>query len=86
MKPNSSHAPHSQAATHDDMLRILGDLDDAKATEILALGPTLSELEEAAMWAGGNGDILGKQGRPLEGVVATIFDIITADEEEPEPR
>ena len=86
MKTNSSHAPHARAATHDDMQRILGDLDDAKATEILALRPSVSQLEEAAIWATGDGDVLGKQGRPLEGLVAAIFDIITADEEEPEPR
>jgi len=69
----------------DDLRRILGDLDDAKIIEILALSPNLADLEEAAAWAGGDGDILAKSGRPLAGVVANIADIVTANEEEPPP-
>ena len=70
------------AAGRDDLKRILGELDDSKVVEILALKPTLPELEEAAMWAAGNGDVLAKSGRPLGRVAAMIVDIMTADEEE----
>lgn len=69
----------------DDLRRILGDIDDAKVVEILALKPTLADLEEAAIWATGDGDILAKGGRPLGGVAAAIVDILTADEDEPPP-
>ncbi|MEX0751807.1 MAG: hypothetical protein WD073_02650 [Xanthobacteraceae bacterium] len=72
--------------THDDLKAILGDMDDAKIIQILALKPTLSDLEEAAIWATGNGDVLGKAGRPLTGRAADILEILTADaEEEPPP-
>jgi hypothetical protein len=33
---------------HDDLVGVLGEIDDAKTIEILALQPTLAELEEAA--------------------------------------
>ena len=60
------------AITHDDLNAILGDIDDAKVIEILALTPTVAELEEAAIWAKGYGDVLAKEGRLLTGTVAEI--------------
>jgi len=68
-----------------DVRRIVGDIEDGKAIEILTLQPTTEELEEAAIWATGNGDVLAKEGHPLSGKAAAIFDILTADEEEPPP-
>jgi len=77
-----AHAAH---ASGEDVRRILGDLDEAKVVEILALRPSVVELEEAAVWATGDGDVLGKSGRPLSTVEAAIIDIVTADEEEEPP-
>ena len=41
----------AQPATvgHEDVTRILGEVDDAKIVEILALKPTLQALEEAVL-------------------------------------
>ena len=69
--------------TREDLLRLVGDLDERKTLDILALKPALGELEEAAIWAAGDGDVIAKMGRPLAGLVAQIVDILTADEEEP---
>jgi len=74
------------AVEGDDVKRILGDIEESKIIEILALKPTLAEVEEAAVWASGDGDVLAKAGHPQTGVIAQIVDILTADEEEPEPR
>ena len=71
--------------TRNDLKSIVGDIDDAKVIEILALKPTLAELEEAAIWTAGDGDALAKSGRPLTGTTAEIVEILTADEEEPPP-
>lgn len=71
-------------ADRADLTRILGDLDDAKIVEILALHPTVPELEQAAIWASGEGDVLARKGHKLVGVVAGIVDIVTADEEDEE--
>lgn len=71
--------------THDDLKAILGDIDDAKCIEVMALKPTIAELEQAAVWARGNGDVLAKTGHPLTGTVAEIVEIVTAGEEEEPP-
>jgi hypothetical protein len=71
--------------SHEELLRIVGDADESKLLAILALRPTIAEVEEAAAWATGSGDVVDRTGHPLMGIVAQIFDILTADEEEPPP-
>jgi hypothetical protein len=39
----------SPLAGHADLKRVLHDLDDASALEILALSPTIADIEEAAV-------------------------------------
>ena len=82
-KQQSASRAHLALVGHDDLRRILGEIDEAKVIEILSLNPTLAELEQAAIWATGDGDILAKAGRPLAGAATEIFDIVTAYEEEP---
>jgi len=53
--------------------------------EILALKPTLAELEQAAIWSAGGDEALAKSGRTLSRVAAEIVEILTEDEEEPPP-
>lgn len=84
-KPNSGYPMHDQQATGRDLHEILGDLDDSTAVAILALRPSIAQLEETRVWLNGGGDILGKEHRPLDGVVAQIFDMLTPDEDEPPP-
>ncbi len=79
---SGAHAAH---ASGEDVRRILGNLDEAKVIAILALRPNAVELEEASVWAAGDGDVLGKGGRALSTVEKAIVDILTADEEEEPP-
>ena len=66
----------------DDARRLLGEADEGKIAEVLAVQPTIWELEEAAIWHRGDGDVLGKTGRPLSGKAARIFEILAADDED----
>ena len=75
---------HRIPATQAEVLAVLGDLDDAKVVEILKWSPTVAELEEAAIWSAGDGDVLGKEGKPLTGIAAQVFEILTGDELEEE--
>jgi hypothetical protein len=68
-------------ATGSEIHAILGDLDDDKVLEILKLSPTAAEIEEAAIWSAGSGDVLGKEGRPLTGMAVEVFEILTRDEQ-----
>jgi len=81
-KPRKAPASKATHPSREDLHRILGELDDVKATAILDLKPSVAELEEAALWATGAGEPLGKEGRPLAGVVAEIVEILAPEEED----
>jgi len=81
---HSTKAATHGLATADDVARILGNLDATKMLPIMALRPTITDVEEASMWLGGDRDVFGP-GQPLTGIASQIVTILTADEEE-EPR
>jgi len=66
--------------THADVVRIAGPIEDERIAMILAAAPTAEELEEAVVWAAGEGDVVGKLERPLSGTVAELYAILTTDE------
>ena len=72
---------HRKPATHEEVRSILGDLDPAKMLPIMALRPTVADVEEATIWLAGDRDIFGA-GPPLKGTASQIVTILTADEEE----
>jgi hypothetical protein len=84
-KTLSADAARRGLATSDDVARILGDLDPTKMLPIIALRPTILDVEEASMWLAGDRDVFGP-GLPLQGVASRIVAILTADEEEEPPR
>ncbi len=77
----NTRAARRGLATSDDVARILGDLDPAKMLPIIALQPTILDVEEASMWLAGDRDVFGP-GMPLQGIPSQIVAILTADEEE----
>ena len=66
--------------THHEVTRILGPIVDAKVSAILAAGASLEDLEEAAQWIAGESYVMGELERPLTGVAAEVYEILTADE------
>lgn len=75
----------SPPATAEHVRKILGELDADVTAEILALHPTVRDLEEAAAALEGDGEALRKGGVTLTKVATDIADILAAEEEE-EPR
>jgi hypothetical protein len=47
---------------------------------ILALRPTIADLEEALMWLSGDLDVF--EPRPLKGIASQIVTVLTENEEE----
>jgi hypothetical protein len=82
-KTNSAESVKRGLATSDDVARILGDLDPSKMLPIIALRPTVLDVEEASIWLSGDRDVFGP-GLPLQGTPSQIVAILTADEEEEE--
>ena len=86
MRTTHSKASKPVTATRDDVLHLFGEIDERKLLDILALHPTIAEIEEASLWAAGNGDVLAKGGHPLSRTAADVVNILIADgEEEPPP-
>ncbi len=71
-------------ASSAEIKSILGALDESALLEILALRPTIRDIEEAATWLSGDRDIFGA-GEPLKDIVAEIIAILTPNEEDEGP-
>jgi hypothetical protein len=83
-----SPEPNAQPIGHvssDEIKAVLGAVDEAALLEIVALRPTIRDLEEAVTWLSGDRDIFGA-GEPLKDVAAEIVAILTANEEDEESR
>jgi hypothetical protein len=74
-----------QHDTRDEIVAILGSLDEAKLIALVNLRPTVAEVEEASAWLDGDRDVFGAE-PPLKGTAAEIVTLLTADEEEEPPR
>jgi len=72
-------------ATQDDIKSILGNLDETKMLPIMALRPSVADVEEASIWLGGDPDVFGAV-EPLKGIASQIVTILTVEEEEESPR
>ena len=69
------------AASRDDVTSILGPLDIEQMIAILALHPTLAEVEQASVWLAGDADVFGAE-PPVKGTVAEIVSILAASDED----
>lgn len=81
-------SPDAQPATTaslEDVKRVFGELDETKLLDIMALRPTIPDLEEASMSLSGDRDVFGA-GEPLKSVAGEIVAIVTADEEDESAR
>ena len=83
--PNSGQAGAAHMATRADLQQILGDMDDETAVTILALHPSIAQIEEAGIWLNGGDEIAGRERRPFDAVVAQILDLVVIEEEEQPP-
>lgn len=70
--------------TTSDVRRLLGDVDDATLTAVLALKPSLVDLEDAAACLAGNDAVLTERGHDASGIASRILELLAEDEDEPE--
>ena len=86
-RPTQSAAHSGMSASREDVVRLFGHIEDEAIAEIMALLPTIGELEEAQAWFVGQGDALARGGHPQTPRIAAILEIVTDDDEEDEaPR
>jgi hypothetical protein len=61
--------------------RLIGEQNATKLSAVIALKPSLDQIEEATCWLDGNGHLFGKNAWPLTGKVGAIYDIVAGDHE-----
>jgi hypothetical protein len=66
--------------TREEILEVVGDIDDARAAAIIATGATIEDLEEAVGWAAGESDVMGDLRLRASPVVGEVYDLLTAEE------
>jgi len=62
--------------THDDVVKLFGEISDHTVVEILEVNPSYSDLEEVAMLLAQEDDVMGDLRRPLDGAAARVYDIL----------
>lgn len=70
----------TERLSREEILKIAGNISDAKVAAIEATGATRAQLDAAVAWAAGESDVMGEARRPLSGIVAEVYEILTADE------
>ena len=70
-----------QHASRDEIVAILGPLDEDQLIALVNLRPTVAEVEEASMWLDADRDVFGAE-PPLRGKASDIVTLLTADEED----
>lgn len=65
----------SSAPTRDQIISLIGDVDDATVVAILGTGASYVEIEEAARWAGGEA-IAAIERVPLSRAASAVYDIL----------
>jgi hypothetical protein len=69
-------------ASRDDVVKILGPLDEIEVSQILEMGTTTDELAEAQAWAANEEALLNVGKRYPSGRAKRVLEIISKVEEE----
>ncbi|MCC2690286.1 MAG: hypothetical protein K0S21_3089 [Rhizobiaceae bacterium] len=68
--------------TRDEVVSVLGPVDDTMIAEIVATSASVEELREAWAWLHGDEALMG-EGRPLPGArVAALIEVLEPDDDE----
>lgn len=68
--------------THDEVVSVLGPVDEVLVAELVATGASIEELREAWGWLNSDEALMGS-GRPLPGSrVGELIDLLEPDDDE----
>lgn len=67
-------------ATHDDIVRLLPGIQDHTVLEILAVSPSVGEVEAAAMLLADQDEGLVEMKREASATLSALLDILSASE------
>jgi hypothetical protein len=78
MGTSTVRSDKSRAPTREQIVGLVGDIDDAAVVAILKTGASYVEVEEAARWAAGEA-IAPVERRPLSGPASAVHDILVTE-------
>jgi hypothetical protein len=67
-----------------EVRKIVGDVDDAMLTAIIATGATAAEITEALLWVKADDDLGTDLEHSRRGVVGQVYEILQSEEPEDE--
>lgn len=70
--------------TSDDVIAILGPVDNTLVADVIATGATQAELAEAFAWVNNDEAFMGEGRRLATGRVAVLIELLNSDKEEPQ--
>lgn len=79
MADRPSTLPGSPHLGHDDVVRLVGDLEDSTISAILATGATYTEIEQALKWIGGGREEPRLNSEGMTPTAELVCDILLAD-------
>jgi hypothetical protein len=79
MPKKSAPAPQRARPSHDEIISLVGDLDDAVIAAILDTGASYAEIEQAARWAGAGLEEPKPNAHGLSLLAEKVYDILIAD-------
>jgi hypothetical protein len=79
MPKKSAKAPQPVRPSHDEIISLVGDLDDAVIAAIFETGASYAEIEQAARWAGAELEEPKPNSHGLSLVAEKVYDILVAD-------
>lgn len=71
-------------ATHNEIVGLLGAIEDDKIAEIEAIGATRAQLGEVAAWLAQKSPVREDPRKPLIGTAAEVYKIVAGDGKLPE--
>lgn len=71
-------------ATREQIIEIVGHIDNDRIAEIIATGASPAEVTEAFAWLSEDEYLGGELEKPLSGIVEQVYEILSAEELESE--
>jgi len=79
MPKKPAKAPQRAGPTYDEIISLVGDLDDAVIAAIFDTGASYAEIEQAAHWAGTELEEPKPNAHGLSLLAEKVYDILVAD-------
>ena len=83
--PKHTDDQSPRLASKEEVLRAFGDLDDSAIVQILEAAPFVRDVEEAALWLRGDGDLRAREAMELSDAAIAVVALVSSFKESEPP-